>query len=110
MNHIDAKGKACPMPVMMAKKEMDTGCEALDVLLAERMLLCRSRHIQLPQRRLMPVAPMVTAGQDVCMIVQRQVDPAVTALHRDRNTSTYIRTFRRIYTYRRIFRTSYSCR
>ena len=26
MNHIDAKGKACPMPVMMAKKEMDTGC------------------------------------------------------------------------------------
>ena len=32
MNHIDAKGKACPMPVMMAKKEMDTGCEALCLL------------------------------------------------------------------------------
>ena len=31
MNHIDAKGKACPMPVMMAKKEMDTGCEALSI-------------------------------------------------------------------------------
>lgn len=27
--------------------KVDTGCEALDVLLAERMLLCRSRHIQL---------------------------------------------------------------
>ena len=31
MNHIDAKGKACPMPVMIAKKEMDTGCEALSI-------------------------------------------------------------------------------
>ena len=31
MNHIDAKGKACPMPVMMAKKEMDTGCESLSI-------------------------------------------------------------------------------
>ena len=31
MNHIDAKGKACPMPVMMAKKERDTGCEALSI-------------------------------------------------------------------------------
>ena len=79
---------------------------------ADRSDAGRSRHIQLPQRRLKPVAPMVTAGQDVCMIVQRQVDPAVTALHRDRNTNTYIRTCRRIctYTYRRIFRTSYSCR
>lgn len=35
---------------------------------------------------------MVTAGQHVRMVVQRQVDRAVTALHRDRNTNTYIRT------------------
>ena len=31
MNHIDAKGKACPMPVMLAKKEMETGCDALSI-------------------------------------------------------------------------------
>ena len=31
MNHIDAKGKACPMPVMMAKKEMDTGLSLIHI-------------------------------------------------------------------------------
>ena len=31
MYHIDAKGKACPMPVMLAKKEMETGCDALSI-------------------------------------------------------------------------------
>lgn len=72
----------------------------------------RGRHIQLPQGRLKPIAPMVTAGQHMRMVVQRQVDRAVTALHRDRNMNTYIRTCRSIctYTYGHIFRTSYSYR
>ena len=42
MNHIDAKGKACPMPVMMAKKEMDTGCEALSITVDNACLLYTS--------------------------------------------------------------------
>ena len=29
---IDARGKACPMPVMLAKKEIDGGCQDLTVL------------------------------------------------------------------------------
>ena len=29
---IDARGKACPMPVIMAKKEIDGGCKELTVL------------------------------------------------------------------------------
>ena len=29
---IDARGKACPMPVIMAKKEIDGGCQELTVL------------------------------------------------------------------------------
>ena len=29
---IDARGKACPQPVMLAKKELDQGCHALEVL------------------------------------------------------------------------------
>ena len=79
---------------------------------ADRSDAGRGRHIQLPQGRLKPIAPMVTAGQHVRMVVQRQVDHAVTALHRDRNTNIYIRTCRRIctYAYRHIFRTSYSYR
>ncbi|MEG1972952.1 MAG: sulfurtransferase TusA family protein, partial [Oscillospiraceae bacterium] len=28
---IDARGKACPMPVVMAKKQLDSGCGALTV-------------------------------------------------------------------------------
>ena len=28
---IDAKGKACPMPVIMAKKEIDTGVKFFDI-------------------------------------------------------------------------------
>lgn len=31
MNLIDAKGKACPIPVVLAKKEMDTGADALAI-------------------------------------------------------------------------------
>ena len=33
---IDARGKACPMPVMMAKKELDGGCKDLTVLVDNR--------------------------------------------------------------------------
>ena len=33
---IDARGKACPMPVMMAKKELDGGCQDLTVLVDNR--------------------------------------------------------------------------
>ena len=29
---IDARGKACPMPVIMAKKEIDGGCRDLTIL------------------------------------------------------------------------------
>jgi len=33
---IDARGKACPMPVIMAKKEIDGGCRDLTVLVDNR--------------------------------------------------------------------------
>lgn len=33
---IDARGKACPMPVMLAKKELDGGCSDLTVLVDNR--------------------------------------------------------------------------
>ena len=33
---IDARGKACPMPVIMAKKELDGGCQDLTVLVDNR--------------------------------------------------------------------------
>ena len=33
---IDARGKACPMPVILAKKELDGGCNALTVLVDNR--------------------------------------------------------------------------
>jgi selenium metabolism protein YedF len=34
---INAMGKACPMPVIMAKKELDGGCEDLTVLVDNRI-------------------------------------------------------------------------
>ena len=33
---IDARGKACPMPVILAKKEIDGGCQDLTVLVDNR--------------------------------------------------------------------------
>ena len=33
---IDARGKACPMPVILAKKEIDSGCQDLTVLVDNR--------------------------------------------------------------------------
>mgnify|MGYP000848171910 FL=1 len=36
MVQIDAKGKACPQPVILAKKELDGGCKDLTVLVDNR--------------------------------------------------------------------------
>lgn len=50
---IDAKGKACPIPVVMAKKELDAGCDDLTVAVdnatavANLTRLAESRGLQL---------------------------------------------------------------
>ena len=76
----------------------------------DRFHASRSCHLHLFQRGRKAIAPMVAAGKNMGMIVKRQVELHITALHTTQNRNTYIRICPHIYICKHTSRISYSGR